>query len=269
MVTRVLIPCGGRGTRMKALTRGGPKELVEVAGMPVVVRVLEECAGSGIAEALIVISPDKQELVDALAPLEGREGMPGSISFAVQREPRGLADAIRLGRGFAAGEPLAVALPDNLFGGAVPAMQQVIDTYADTGKNVVAVAEITSEEAARRGPTSVYPGQARGPEYVIERVPDKGERGQTFDTRGARSAFTGVGRYVFTADVFEAIDAVEADLPHGEELDDVPVMQRLLAAGALTGRRIDGAFFDVGIVSGYEEADAAFDQLHAAQASEG
>ena len=269
MVRRVLIPCGGKGTRMMALTRGAPKELIEVAGVPVVVRVLEECAESGIEEALIVISPDKQEIVDALAPLEGREGMPGSISFAVQREPRGLADAIRLGRGFSMGEPLGVALPDNLFGGDVPGMQQVIETHADTGKNVVAVVEITAEEASRRGPTSVYPGRVNGSEYVIDRIPDKGERTQTFDTGGAHSAFTGVGRYVFTADAFEAIDAVEAELDPGEELDDVPVMQRLLAAGSLTGRKIDGPFFDVGIVSGYEEADAAFDQLQAAHPAEG
>jgi UTP--glucose-1-phosphate uridylyltransferase len=162
-----------------------------------------------------------------------------------------------------------VALPDNLFAGAAPGLKQVIDIHADTGKNVVAVVEITAEEAARRGPTSVYPGRVDHSEYVIERVPDKGERGRTFDTGGARSAFTGVGRYVFTADAFEAIDAVEAELEPGEELDDVPVMQRLLEAGALTGRRIDGDFFDVGIVSGYEEADAAFEQLQTAQTAEG
>ena len=269
MVKRVLIPCGGKGTRMMALTRGAPKELIEVAGVPVVVRVLEECAESGIEEALIVISPDKQDIVDALAPLEGRGGMPASISFAVQREPRGLADAIRLGRGFSVGEALAVALPDNLFGGPVPGMRQVIDTHIETGKNVVAVVEITAEDAARRGPTSVYPGRINGSEYVIDRIPDKGERGQTFDTGGARSAYTGVGRYVFTADAFEAIDAVEAEIEAGEELDDVPVMQRLLAAGSLTGRRLDGAFFDVGIVTGYEEADAAFDRLQAAQSAGG
>ena len=258
MVTRALIPCGGKGTRMMELTRGAPKELIEVAGVPVVVRVLAECAESGIEEVLVVISPDKQAIVDALAPLEGRPGMPRSISFAVQREARGLGDAIRLGRGFSAGQPLGVALPDNLFAGADPGLRQVIDTHLETGKNVVAVVEIMAEDAEARGPTSAYPGHVAGSEYVIERVPAKAERGRTFDTGGARSAFTGVGRYVFTADAFEAIDAVEANLAPGEELDDVPVMQRLLDEGRLTGRKIDGAFFDVGIVSGFHEADAEF-----------
>jgi UTP-glucose-1-phosphate uridylyltransferase len=243
---------------MLALTRGAPKELLEVAGVPVLVRVLEECKESGIEEALIVISPEKTAIVDVVAPLSGAPGMPASISFAVQKEPRGLADAIRLGRDFAAQLPLAVALPDNLFAGADPGLKQVIDTYVDTQKNVVAVVEITAEDASRRGPTSVFPGHLEGDEFVIERIPDKGERGKTFDTGGQRSAFTGVGRYVFTSEAFEAIDAVEERLSSGAELDDVPVMQMLLAEGRLTGRRMNGRFFDVGLITGYEEATAEY-----------
>ncbi len=258
MVTRALIPCGGRGTRTQSLTRGSAKELLEVAGVPLVVRVLEECFQSGIDEALIVISPEKTDIVECLAPLAGTEGMPVSISFTVQREPRGLADAIRLGRGFAGGGSLAVALPDNLFAGVEPALKQVIDTHLSTGKNVVAMVEITAGEASRRGPTSVYPGSMSDNEFVIERIPEKGERGRTFDTGGLRSAFTGVGRYVFTSHVYDAIDAVERTLAGGTELDDVPVMQRLLAAGKLIGRRIEGRFFDVGLVSGYMEATAEY-----------
>jgi UTP--glucose-1-phosphate uridylyltransferase len=258
MVTRALIPCGGRGTRMQSLTRGTAKELLEVAGVPLVVRVLEECAQSGIEDALVVISPEKTDIVERLAPMAGGDGMPARISFTVQRAPRGLADAIRLGRGFSCDGSLAVALPDNLFAGSEPGLRQVIDTHITTGKNVVAMVEITAKEASRRGPTSVYPGSLNGNEFLIDRIPDKGERGRTFDTGGRESAFTGVGRYVFTADAFDAIDAVERTLPEGAELDDVPVMQRLLSSGKLTGRRMEGRFFDVGLVSGYMEATAEY-----------
>jgi len=239
---------------MLELTRGQPKELIGIAGVPVLVRVLEECAESGIEEALVVISPEKQPIVDVLAPLAGRTGMPASISFSVQRKPRGLADAIRHGRGFSRGESLAVALPDNLFSGADPGLKQVIDTHDATSRNVVAMVEISADEASRRGPTAIYEGRIDGSQFIIEHIPDKGDRRLTFDTGGAASAFTGVGRYVFTPDVFAVIDEVEACLPRGAELDDVPVMQRLLEEGLLTGRRVDGMFFDVGIVSGYEEA---------------
>jgi len=261
MISRALIPCGGKGTRMQSLTHGAPKELLEVAGVPVLIRVLDECKQSGIEEVLVVISPDKQAIVDRVAPLSGTAGMPSNISFAVQKEARGLADAIRLGRDFAGQSPLAVALPDNLFAGDEPGLKQVIDTHEATGKNVVAMVEITSEDASRRGPTSVYPGHLNGNEFVIDRIPDKGERGKTFDTGGQRSAFTGVGRYVFLPDAFDVIDEVERNLKQGAELDDVPVMQILLSRGNLTGRRILGQFFDVGLISGYEEATASFSRL--------
>jgi hypothetical protein len=63
---------------------------------------------------------------------------------------------------------------------------------------------------------------------------------------------------VFLPDAFDAIDTVERTLAPGAELDDVPVMQLLLAKGTLTGRRILGRFFDVGLISGYEEASAEY-----------
>ena len=74
---------------------------------------------------------------------------------------------------------------------------------------------------------------------------------------GAASAFTGVGRYVFRPDVFDVIDEAERALAPGAELDDVPVLQRLLARGALVGRRMRGRFLDAGLPAGYAEAQAA------------
>ena len=86
-------------------------------------------------------------------------------------------------------------------------------------------------------------------------MPAKGDRVKTFDLRGAASGFTGVGRYVFTPEVFAAIDEVEARLAPGEELDDIPVMRLLLERDRLAGCRIHGDFLDVGIPFGYREAN--------------
>lgn len=257
-VRRVLIPCGGRGTRMMELTRGSPKELLPVAGVPLLVRVLEECRASGITDALIVIAPGKEEIVKVVESPSASDRIPGRIDFVTQTEARGLADAIRLGRDFARGEPMAVALPDNLFSGAAPGLLQVIEEFVASQKNVVAIVEITAEESRKRGPTAVYSGELAADEYLISDIPSKRARTATFSTDGAASAFTGVGRYVFTPEVFETIDQTESALPPGAELDDVPVMQRLLAGGRLIGRRIQGKFYDVGLVDGYRDADAEF-----------
>jgi UTP-glucose-1-phosphate uridylyltransferase len=241
---------------MRALTGGAPKELLEVAGEPLLVHVLRECGAAGVVSTLVVIAPGKEAIVDAVAPLAGTPGMPLRIEFAVQVEPRGLADAIRLGRGFGAGGPLAVVLPDNLFVGAAPAIAQVAEAYRATNVNVVGIAHVRAEDAARRGATPVYAGRLAGDLLHLTGIPDKGARDATFDTEGREVAFTGVGRYVFAPDLFPAIDSTERTLPPGVELDDVPVLRELLAGGRLVGRLIQGRFLDAGNPAGYHEAQA-------------
>jgi UTP--glucose-1-phosphate uridylyltransferase len=252
--TKALIPCGGRGTRMRPIVGDAPKELVPVAGVPAIEWVLRECAASGIDEVLIVSAPGKAALDLHVLSLAGAAECPGSIRVVVQQTPRGLADAIRLGRSFASGAPLAVALPDNLFVGAEPALAQVIDSAARLATNVVAVTEIAAADAAARGPTAALVGTTDGVDYRIARIPDKGEKGTTFDPGTAASAFTAVGRYVFQPDAVDAIDRIEAALAPGAELDDVPLMQHLLAEQRLVGRAIEGRFLDVGLPSGYADA---------------
>jgi UTP--glucose-1-phosphate uridylyltransferase len=254
-VRRAIIPCGGEGTRMLSIARGMAKELLPIAGEPVLGHVLRECARSGITDVLVVVSPGKDAIDAYVRDAAGGFGMPARIETAIQSRPHGLADAVRVGRAFAGNEPVVVALPDNLFVDAQqPAVAQVIETFARSRKNVVGVTRITPDIAASRGPTPVYPGARRGDDFDIESIPSKGAHGSTFSLEGARSAMTGVGRYVFLSGAFDLIDTVERSLASGQELDDIPVMQSMLARGTLIGRVLDGTFLDVGLPEGYREA---------------
>jgi UTP--glucose-1-phosphate uridylyltransferase len=240
---------------MLALTGGAPKELIPVGGVAALEWVARECAASGVEEVLIVTAPGKEEIEARVAALAGRAGLPRRFQFVVQRQARGLADAIRLGCDFADDAALAVALPDNLFVGQVPALAQLIEAFTRRGLSAVGIVEVDAAAAARRGPTAAYSGRLEGDDFHITSIPKKGAHGATFDLRGARSAFTGVGRYVFTPEVWPTVDEVERALAPRVELDDIPVMQQLLARGRLIGRRIRGRVMDVGLPSGYREAD--------------
>jgi UTP-glucose-1-phosphate uridylyltransferase len=231
------------------------KELVPIAGEPVLVHVLRECALSGIERVLIVVSPDKGALVEFAKTIAGAQGMPSRIETAIQIQPRGLADAVRVGRAFAGDEPVAVALPDNLFVDTpAPAIAQVIETFVRAWTNVVGLTEIAAEIAASRGPTPIYPGERRGDDFIIDSIPDKGAHGSTFALGEAHSAMTGVGRYVFLPNAFDIIDKVERSIDEGRELDDIPVMQMMLEQGMLRGRMLRGVFLDVGLPEGFREA---------------
>jgi UTP--glucose-1-phosphate uridylyltransferase len=240
---------------MLSISRGMAKEMMPIAGEPVVAHVLRECAQSGIEQVLVVVSPGKDALVEFVKSVAGAAGMPARIDTAVQAEPKGLADAVRVGRSFAGDEAVAVALPDNLFVDTPhPAVAQVIETYTSVHTNVVGLTEITADIAATRGPTPIYPGVRRGDDFIIESIPSKGAHGSTFSLGSARSAMTGVGRFVFTPEAFGIIDEVERSLERGHELDDIPVMQLMLARGALRGRVLRGIFLDVGLPEGFLEA---------------
>jgi len=240
---------------MLAISGGMAKELLPIAGEPVLAHVLRECAQSGIEHALVVVSPDKHSVVEFTRTVVGANGMPARIDTAVQMQPKGLADAVRVGRSFAGTEPVAVALPDNLFVNTPqPAVAQVIEASTREHINVVGLTEITTDIAASRGPTPIYPGERRGDEFVIASIPSKGAHGSTFELGSAHSAMTGVGRFVFLPEAFDIIDEVELTLEPGKELDDIPVMQQMLVQHTLIGRVLRGTFLDVGLPEGYREA---------------
>src|SRR5262245_16086119 len=103
---------------MRAMAQGRAKELLSVAGRPLIVHALRDLAASGLREVLVVTSRDKPELQEALGAAS--EGV--ALQYAVQEQPLGMADALSYAEAFAAGEPLVCWLPDNLWSGARPAI---------------------------------------------------------------------------------------------------------------------------------------------------
>ncbi len=254
-VRHALIPCGGRGERMYALTGGAPKELLPLAGVALVEWVVRECAASGASEVLVVTAPGKDGIRERLAPRVGAPGFPVRIEFIDQPAATGLIDAVRLGRSFAAGAPLAVALPDNLFVGDAPGLAQVIETYYRTGQNCVALIPATEASETTRVGTTMYHGMRHGDDVAIDGLRD-GREPSTRTADGPGDLYASVGRFVLTDEVWHLLDAATtaAARTAGARPDAGPALQQILDAGRLVGRCVRGEFLDVGDPSGYDEA---------------
>ena len=65
-VIYAVIPAAGRGTRMQSVTRGKPKELLPVNGIPIIGHTIQEAIDAGIEKIYIIISPDKQAIREYL-----------------------------------------------------------------------------------------------------------------------------------------------------------------------------------------------------------
>ncbi|MEU5958563.1 glucose-1-phosphate thymidylyltransferase RfbA [Streptomyces sp. NPDC047525] len=111
-----IILAGGNGTRLQPLTFAGSKQLAPVYDKPMIYYPLSVLMLAGIQDILVITRSTDLPVFRALLN-DGRQlGL--NIGYAVQDEPRGIADAFRVGADHIRGEQCALILGDNLFHGA-------------------------------------------------------------------------------------------------------------------------------------------------------
>lgn len=108
-----IILAAGRGTRLYPMTRPVCKPLLPVYDKPLLYYPLSVLMQAGIRQALVIVPPGEQATFSALLGDGSQLGM--SISYTVQPVPRGIADALLIGRDFLAGEDVCLVLGDNIF----------------------------------------------------------------------------------------------------------------------------------------------------------
>lgn len=110
-----MILAGGRGSRLYPITQVVSKHLVPVYDKPMIYYPMSVLMLAGIRDVLIITNP---EYIDSYRDLFGDGSQLGmNISYEVQHEPRGIADAFIVGEEFIGNSPVALILGDNVFYG--------------------------------------------------------------------------------------------------------------------------------------------------------
>ncbi|OKP82954.1 sugar phosphate nucleotidyltransferase [Paenibacillus sp. P32E] len=227
-----LILCAGRGTRLQPSTYTKPKCMLPVNGEYILVSIINKLVAAGITEIGIVVNPSQGEIRQTIG--DG-ERWNASLTFLLQKEAKGLADAVKSARSFVADSPFLVMLGDNLYeGDLMPFIRSL-----EAGKAAASILLQQVKDPSQFGVAVIHDGQI----VSLEEKP-----------RIPKSNLAIVGAYAITAAIWPVLDRLTPS-PRGEyEMTDA--IQMLISEGKHVAYSITTApFFDIGTHERWLEAN--------------
>ena len=217
-----VILAGGQGTRLRPLTYITNKHLLPVYNKPMIYYPLERMAEAGVKDVMIVSG--KGHTGQFLELLRSGKDFGLNLSYAVQEEPGGIAQALSLAENFADGGRVLVILGDNIFEDSVAA---VVKEFENRDGGMIFLKEVSD-------PTPYgVPEMKEGKIVKIIEKPDN-----------PPSKYAVLGIYLYDNSVF---DIVRELVPSARgELEITDVNNRYLAEGKLGYHILEGWWGDGG-----------------------
>ncbi|MEO8041389.1 MAG: UTP--glucose-1-phosphate uridylyltransferase GalU [Acidobacteriota bacterium] len=265
-IRKAVFPAAGLGTRFLPATKASPKEMLPLVDKPLIQYAVEEAVASGIESILIITGRDKTaienhfdisfELEQLLQSKNKRElfeqvralSEMARISYTRQREALGLGHAIYQAKDFAGDDAFAALLADDVIDAETPALKQMIDVFEKYDAPVIATMQVDGEAISRFGVID-----AEEIEPNVFKIRDMVEKPPFAE---APSNLAIIGRYIFTPDIFDAIENTEPG--SGGEIQITDAMRLLLKTRPFYAVKLEGTRHDAGDKLGFLIATVEF-----------
>jgi UTP--glucose-1-phosphate uridylyltransferase len=228
--------------------------MVPVIDKPTIQYVVEEAVGAGITDILVITGRGKRAIEDhfdrnfelefyleqgkkneELEQVQAISEM-ADIHYIRQRDPLGLGHAVSVARQHVGSEPFAVLLGDDIMVDDAKLLRSMLDVYERYGRSVIAVLEVPREDIKNYGCVS-----PEGMEENLVRIRSIVEKPKPED---APSNLAVIGRYVFTPEIFDALDRITPGT--GGELQLTDAISLLLQTQTVFGYAFETGRYDIG-----------------------
>lgn len=258
-IRKAVFPAAGLGTRFLPATKASPKEMLPLVDKPLIQYAVEEAVASGIESILIITGRDKSAIenhfdisfeMEQMLKERGKHDLfelvrdvsdIAQISYTRQKQALGLGHAIYQAKDFAGSEPFAALLADDIVDAEKPALKQMVEVFEKYDAPVIATMQVEGEAISRFGVID-----AEEVEPNVYKINDMVEKPAYQD---APSDLAIIGRYIFTSDIFEAIEQTEPG--SGGEIQITDAMRILLKKRPFYAVKLEGKRHDAGDKLGF------------------
>lgn len=265
-IRKAVFPAAGLGTRFLPATKASPKEMLPLVDKPLIQYAVEEAVASGIESILIITGRDKAAIenhfdisfeLEQLLREKGKTDLfeqvraiseMAKITYTRQREALGLGHAIYQAKDYVGDEPFAALLADDIIDADTPALRQMIDVFEKYDAPVIATMQVEGEAISKFGVID-----AEEIEPNVFKIRDMVEK-PPFEK--APSDLAIIGRYIFTPDIFEAIENTQPGA--GGEIQITDAMRLLLKQRPFYAVKLEGTRHDAGDKLGFLIATVEF-----------
>lgn len=253
---KAVITIAGYGTRFLPASKAVPKEMIPIAGIPLIQRHVEELAAASITEIIIVVRGVSASVQRHFAPdtdlenhlraqrkeglLERVQRIPHLADIVFVRQPASLpygnaSPALAARRWLDPDEPFYYMFGDDLITGQTPVPQQMLDAFQDSQPAaVVATQRVPDDQTHLYGCIELKPGTENEMARIVEK-PDPGT---------APSNQVQIGHFVFTPELFQVLDSLETG--KGGELWLADAVDQLANRSRVIVKPIEGLWMPAG-----------------------
>ena len=265
-ITKAVIPAAGLGTRFLPATKAVPKEMIPIVDKPTIQYIIEEAAAAGITDLLIITSRTKKAVEDHFdksyelenelfksGKMEELEKLTAirsmmNIQYVRQAEAKGLGHAILCAKSFAAGEPFAVLLGDDVVHAEKPCLAQMIEKFEEYNASILGVQTVPESEVNKYGIVSG--------EQVADRMWRVNDMVEKPKREEAPTNVAVLGRYIITPEIFEHLEKTQPGA--GGEIQLTDALKALAKEQPMYAYDFEGRRYDVGNKMGFLEATVEY-----------